>query len=381
MNKFQIAGAGSTRIGDFFLRVGFSACILLVISPAARAETPIPIDAFEDSISHWAKKQGRDRKDARFNPDQTVEIADNLLRYQNRDGGWTKNIDWLADIPVEEIERIFKSFRRSTFDNHGTYSQVEYLAHAYTRTRLERFREGAERGLDYIFREQRPCGSWRGWDVEAITFNDDVMVGVLGLLLDIREKEKHFRWLDDARHEQATSAFARALEVTLDCQVEIGGVQTIWGQQHDPETLAPIAARKFEPAALSTRESDGIVRLLMRIPHPDDRVRSSVESAVRWLDQNAMVGFRLDRVPIEPVRFENHTAKYDIVLVPDSSAQRLWARFYDLGTGKPVYCDHTGARVGSLAEIDLERRTGYSWIGGWCARLLEVAYPAWKARV
>ena len=34
----------------------------------------------------------------------------------------------------------------------------------------------------------------------------------------------------------------------------------------------------------------------------------------------------------------------------------------------------------SLAEIDNERRVGYSWYGDWPARLLSTDYPAWKAK-
>jgi hypothetical protein len=33
----------------------------------------------------------------------------------------------------------------------------------------------------------------------------------------------------------------------------------------------------------------------------------------------------------------------------------------------------------SLAEIDVERRTGYAWYGDWPHRLLTADYPAWQA--
>jgi hypothetical protein len=34
-----------------------------------------------------------------------------------------------------------------------------------------------------------------------------------------------------------------------------------------------------------------------------------------------------------------------------------------------------------LADIEHERRVGYSYLGGWPRDLLETAYPAWKARM
>src|SRR5437899_1652475 len=53
---------------------------------------PIDITLFQDCISHWQKRYGRDRKDPRYEPSQVIEIAENLLRYQNADGGWPKDI-------------------------------------------------------------------------------------------------------------------------------------------------------------------------------------------------------------------------------------------------------------------------------------------------
>jgi hypothetical protein len=35
----------------------------------------------------------------------------------------------------------------------------------------------------------------------------------------------------------------------------------------------------------------------------------------------------------------------------------------------------------SLAEIEQERRNGYSWLGYWPQTLLEKDYPAWKAKL
>ena len=36
---------------------------------------------------------------------------------------------------------------------------------------------------------------------------------------------------------------------------------------------------------------------------------------------------------------------------------------------------------GSLAEIEYERRNGYSWLGTWPEALIQREYPAWKKRV
>ena len=49
------------------------------------------------------------------------------------------------------------------------------------------------------------------------------------------------------------------------------------------------------------------------------------------------------------------------VVVSDPKAPPLWARFYELETGKPFFCDRDGVKKYSLAEIGAERRNGYSW--------------------
>ena len=45
----------------------------------------------------------------------------------------------------------------------------------------------------------------------------------------------------------------------------------------------------------------------------------------------------------------------------DQNAPPLLARFYDLETGKPLFCDRDGVKKTSMAEIGDERRNGYSW--------------------
>lgn len=64
----------------------------------------------------------------------------------------------------------------------------------------------------------------------------------------------------------------------------------------------------------------------------------------------------------------------------DPAAPPLWARFYELGTGRPLFVDRDGVPKYALADIGPERRNGYAWLGNWPAALLEREHPAWKAR-
>jgi hypothetical protein len=59
----------------------------------------------------------------------------------------------------------------------------------------------------------------------------------------------------------------------------------------------------------------------------------------------------------------------------------MWARFYEIGTNRPIYADRDGVAKRELADIGYERRNGYAWLGTWPQRLLETEYPAWKKTV
>ena len=342
----------------------------------------IDLSLFEDSIHHWQMKDGRDRNDLRYRPDQIVHIAENFLRFQNDDGGWPANLDWLAMIDVEEIAQIRNgTVGQSTFDNRNIYPQIEYLSQVFHVTGMQRYQAAADRGLEYLLQEQRPTGGWRGRDVDAITFNDDVMVGIMKLLLRIREGATHFAWLSPELQLRLSQSLDRAVDVTLKCQVKVNGRKTAWCQQHDHLTFMPIKARSFELPSVTAQESVGVVRFLMEYPDPSDEMIGAIDCAVAWFEAAKIQGLRIDTVPIASVRFEGFTAKFDRRAVHDDLAPPIWARFYEVDTDRPFFCNRDGEKVFSLSEVELERRVGYRWYGDWPAELLTQDYPAWKLRM
>lgn len=357
--------------------------MILYLSLLGCHQAPIDVSLFRNSVRRFQASYGRDITYTRYDPSQIHEIGANILAFQNVDGGWPKNIDWLARLEPEEIRRLMGPDRLtySTLDNRSTYAQVDWLAHAYARTGATRYRESCLRGLEYIFREQRPSGGWRGADVEAITFNDDVMSGVMHLLLDIRQDQSQWDWLGDSYRRRVDQAFGAALDVILRCQVQVDGVKTVWAQQHDHETLEPIGARSFELPGLCSAESVSVIKMLMRIDDPEQRIVEAIESAIAWFERSRITGLRIERVPIDPVRYPYHTADYDLVVVQDHHAGPLWARFYEVKTNQPFFTNSDGRKVSSLAELHPERRTGYGWYVQLPRRLLDVHYPAWKKRI
>jgi PelA/Pel-15E family pectate lyase len=48
-------------------------------------------------------------------------------------------------------------------------------------------------------------------------------------------------------------------------------------------------------------------------------------------------------------------------VIKDESASPLWARFYEIETNRPFFCDRDGVRKYDLKDIGSERRNGYGW--------------------
>ncbi len=299
--------------------------------------------------------------------------ADSVILYQRPVGGWPKNTDLLT--PPSSPGAV----GRPTIDNGATTTPMRFLALVVDRTGETRYRQAFERGLDYLFAAQYPNGGWpqyfplREGYYSRITYNDNAMVNVLELLRNIGAGDAPYAFVDQPRRAQASAAVARGIEVILRSQIKQEGQLTAWCAQHDERTLEPAWARSYEPPSLSGGESVGVVRFLLSIENPTPEVVSAIEGAVRWLRSVAMSGVRIHRIPKPDGRIER-------ILVEDAEAPPLWARFYELGTNRPLYLDRDSVYRYDFSEIGLERRSGYSYHGTWAAELLDQEYPRWRAQ-
>ena len=167
---------------------------------------------------------------------------------------------------------------------------------------------------------------------------------------------------------------ARGIDCILKTQIKQDGKPTAWCAQYDEKTLEPAWARKYEPPSLSGFESVGIVRFLMSIENPSPEIIAAIEGAVAWFRAVAIKGERLEMISRDDGRPDRR-------LVPDPEAPLLWARFYELGTNRPLYLDRDSVFRYDFAEVGYERRSGYNYNGDWPATLLATEYPAWRARL
>ena len=314
-----------------------------------------------------------------FKTEEAQRIGDNVLLYQQTTGGWPKNIYMPAELTEQEYNAALKAKKdtnQSTIDNNATTTEIEYLSRLYLATQKEKYKEGVLNGIQYLLKSQYENGGWpqfyprpKGYYVQ-ITYNDNAMVRVMNQLRSIYEKKAPYTFLPNKICEQARNAFNKGIECILKTQVRQNGELTVWCAQHDRVTLEPCKARAYELPSLSGQESDNIVLLLMSLPHPSADVVKSIEGAIKWFQKSEIKG-------IQKEYFTNSDGKKDYRMVPCEDCPTLWARFYDLETNRPFFCDRDGIKKYDISEIGHERRNGYSWYNKDGSKVLK-RYEKWK---
>ncbi len=304
-------------------------------------------------------------------------VADNLIHFQNPDGGWTRDIDWLAKESADSVMKVLEpELLRSTLLNRSTYAHVEYLSLAYTELGDERYKESALKGLDYILNTQKSNGGWGGWEIDQICFNNGLLPNVLKLLYNVATKTKPYEWIDKSVQKKAQKAYDLGLQLMLKCQYVRDGKLTAWGCYHDNETFAPCEGRKHEQPALSSRETAFAAMMLMGIKNPSTAVKNAVNAAISWLESQEIRGIRLESVPLDEETAAKLNRKNDRVVVADEGASRIWARCYELADDKIFFCNNDGQKVYDLKDVEIERRASYAWYGYWPEVALRM-YSVW----
>jgi len=330
------------------------------------------------------------------NPDwygsvEAQRIADNVLFYQSEIGGWYKNDNSVHPSGHAATEHLTEQQRQShrevlrsmkfpcTLDNGATHSEMRYLAAICKATGEARFREGFVKGVRYLLKAQYPSGGWpqfyplRPGYSSLITFNDGAMIGALSVLDGAARGRSPFDIIDPSLRQECMEAVERGIRCILQSQIRDGKQLTAWCQQHDVLTLAPAQGRISELPSISGAESVGVVRYLMSIESPSPEIVEAVEGAVRWFRKAAVTGVR-----VVTVADASQPGGQDRRLVEDPEAEPVWARYYEIGTNRPMFIEQ-GVVKYSLAELSHSHRIGHGWIGGrWPAGLLAADYPAWR---
>jgi PelA/Pel-15E family pectate lyase len=329
-------------------------------------------------------------KASNFNlTDTTDPIADKMLLYQRKNGGWpkhfqgNKNVDYKRELNEAELKELQAGYEKgidATIDNNATTKEIKYLVTTYKAHKDERYLKAAERGIEYLLKAQYANGGWPQYYPDfslyrsQVTYNDNAMINVLNVLQDIVLGKNDLDVINRSYVPGCKAAIQKGIDCILKTQWKQKGKLTAWCAQYNAKTLQPETARKFELASLSGSESVNIVRFLMSQPNPSKEIITAVNAAVEWFNKVKIVGYNF-----VDVKAPNETSGRDRVLVKDDNAV-IWARFYDLETNEPFFTGRDSQPKKTIAEVENERRIGYAWYGVWPMKLINEEYPKWAAK-
>jgi len=314
----------------------------------------------------------------------TDSTAEKMLLSQRSAGGWPKQINEKAfnydNFWSQEFIRTVKagtSHNDATIDNHATSREIRHLVQAYQKTKNEKYLKAAETGISYLLKMQYENGGFPQFYPDTsgyrkhITYNDNAMINALRVLKDVSESKKGFETVNTDLKKKSGLAIEKGISCILKTQIKVNGKPTVWCAQHDHVTYLPSKARAYELPSFSGSESVEITRFLMEIKNPSAGVKAAVTGAVEWLKAATITGFKTQRI-----KDPSMPKGQDVVLVEAPNA-KLWARFYDVETGKPFFCGRDGIKKANLKDIENERRTGYAYYGTWPEKLLTTEFSEW----
>ena len=356
---------------------------------AGAPEPAMPKEGFS------ARTMPLNREAAWYGTPEARHVADVIVSFQTPAGGWSKNLDMSGNVraPGQSYTPDNLSKHPSdddfdtpkdphwnyvgTLDNDATNTELHFLALVSGATpgaSGELYRASFLRGTRYLLAAQFPNGGWpQVWPLEggyhdAITYNDNAVTESAETLTAVAEGAGNYAFVPTELRRQAGASAEHALQCILATQVMVKGQRTVWAQQHDALTFAPVAGRNYEPAALSSGESADVLLYLMQLPHPSPAVIASVNAGAAWLKSAAING--QEWVGGRGTPGGRH-------LEAKAGAGPIWARYYSISTSLPVFGDRDKTIHDDVSELSLERRNGYAWYSSGPQQALDT-YATWS---
>jgi PelA/Pel-15E family pectate lyase len=265
----------------------------------------------------------------KFYLDAAVAAARALVRGQLQSGGWGYHVEFDPQKRLRYAYRVDKRKAKenlSTLDDDTTQAALRFLMRT---DRALGFKDAAIHeavtfGLDTLLKRQAPSGGWavnfprfedmatypvkaasypetwsRTWTKDFLgcyVLNDNTLADIIETLLLAEEVYKDPRYLAAAKKGGDFILLAQMPEP-----------QPAWAQQYDRD-MHPAWSRKFEPPAVCTSESHGIIQVLLTLYRRtrDAKYLKPIPPALAWLRRSVLPDGRL-------------------------------ARFYELRTNKPLF--------------------------------------------
>jgi PelA/Pel-15E family pectate lyase len=261
-----------------------------------------------------------------------IETAEALLQGQLESGGWYHKIEFDPNDRQRYAFRVEKdsAARRAnttTFDDDKSQSAARFLMQLdrELKFKTERLHEATLFALNCFVKSQYPNGAWpqrysefpqakdflvkaasfpkqwsrqyKGEDYKKhYTLNDDTISDLIVTMLDAYEVYGDEKFQESAKRGGDFLILA-----------QLPQPQPGWAQQYNKE-MHPAWARKFEPAAITGGESQGVMRTLLHLYRRTG-----------------------DRKYLEPI--PRALAYYRSVQLSDNKM----ARFYEIRTNRPLY--------------------------------------------
>lgn len=247
---------------------------------------------------------------------------------QRRAGGWDHRADLSHLRP--NARKVMRRRGRCTFDDNITQGALGFLMRLDEAVDSAWLTESVELGLKHMLRAQFKNGAWPQWHPlrggyhDYYTFNDNAINDCIRVML-----EAHKAY---GRKEHLGSARRGGDFIILS---QLPAPQAGWAQQYSHD-VKPAWARAFEPPAVCTAVTSRNIRTLvdLYLYTKGAKYLKPVPAAIKWLERSKI-------------------------------GDNLWARFYEVGTNKPIYGDRDRKIHYALEEVSKERRTGYSWQSGY----------------
>ncbi len=250
-------------------------------------EPPQPKESFS------ARSIPLHREAAWYATPEARHIADVIVSFQTPAGGWSKNLDMAGSLRLRGQSYTAGDLSKysgagdfdaprdpnwnyvGTLDNDATNTQLHFLALVSAATpgkAGEPYRASFLKGIRYLLAAQFPNGGWPQIGPLQAVITTPSSTTTTPPPSRRRRSPPSLKAAAPTHLCPQTGAAARhALDCLLATQVVIDGKRTLWAQ-HDALTLAPVAARNYEPAALATGESAALLLCLMQLPHPSPAV-------------------------------------------------------------------------------------------------------------